>query len=332
MAGCSGQAICAVPPRPPGRRGFGRWGITSDALHWLTGLEAAYQEARELEERELEAQEGKGEGWPLWRAGPASCGKQGPAGCAEGGHLRTDLQAVGYNARLERGGPGERSQGRARLDRAAAPCTAAHASLHACLATQACIAWHHQRLPAPSLPKITVSAVKAMLGRRVQAALDDVEKQLHGELTQLDRYVGEQHAAAGCRQLAREQHSWERAQVAAGSGDDGRGSAGNRVSAAEAAVVAGGVKVLWDLLKLLPDFRRKTLLAQVGWGRLRWGDPSTWRSCMVCRWPSHLDPATCNTARHAAPALLHRLVINLCSRFCPPAPSCCCSTWPCSAL
>lgn len=105
-----------------------------------------------------------------------------------------------------------------------------------------------------------------MLGRRVQAALDDVEKQLHGELTQLDRYVGEQHAAAGCRQLAREQHSWECAQAATGGGSNkGAGGSNGGISAAEAAVVAGGVRALWELLKLLPDFRRKTLLVQVGW-------------------------------------------------------------------
>lgn len=47
-----------------------------------------------------------------------------------------------------------------------------------------------------------------MLGSRVASALDDVEKRLHGELTVLDRYVSEQHAAAAHRRLLREQHKW----------------------------------------------------------------------------------------------------------------------------
>lgn len=134
----------------------------------------------------------------------------------------------------------------------------------------------------PLLPPPLGPAAQALLGRRVQAALDDVEKQLHGELTQLDRYVGEQHAAAGCRQLVREQHSWERAQVAAGGNDDAGGSASGSVSAADAAVVAGGVRALWELLKLLPDFRRKTLLAQVGWGRVQQGSCRC-SALMYCR-------------------------------------------------
>ena len=106
-----------------------------------------------------------------------------------------------------------------------------------------------------------------MLGVRVSAALDDVEKQLHGELTQLDRFVGEQHTAAAYRRLAREQHGWDAAAAgggAAGSShvDSSSAGGGSAAGSAEAAVVERGVALLWDILKLLPDFRRKTLQAQ----------------------------------------------------------------------
>lgn len=83
-----------------------------------------------------------------------------------------------------------------------------------------------------------------MLGTRVGAALDDVEKRLHGELTQLDRYVSEQHVAAGHRRLQREQHAWD-------------GPRGGTQAALEA-----GVQALWELTQLLPDFKRKTLQVQ----------------------------------------------------------------------
>lgn len=74
----SGAPLSPLPTclTPPGRRGFGPWGITSDASRWLSGLEAAYEEARELEERELEAQEGKSEG--RWT------GRMGCGGCVQG--------------------------------------------------------------------------------------------------------------------------------------------------------------------------------------------------------------------------------------------------------
>lgn len=91
-----------------------------------------------------------------------------------------------------------------------------------------------------------------MLGTRVASALDDVEKQLHVELTQLDRFTSTQHTGAAYRRLMREQHSWDAAASAGGSG----GGSG------EAAVLAAGVQVLWDVLQLLPDFKRKTLQAQ----------------------------------------------------------------------
>ena len=106
--------------------------------------------------------------------------------------------------------------------------------------------WLLRCRPPPSPPL----AVKHLLGRRVEAALDDLDKRLHGELTQLDRYVGEQHAAAGQRRLARAQAGWDGAAAAAPTAD------------AQAAVLEGGVQELWVLLQLLPDFRRKTLQAQ----------------------------------------------------------------------
>ena len=91
-----------------------------------------------------------------------------------------------------------------------------------------------------------------MLGTRVASALDDVEKQLHVELTQLDRFSSTQNTGAAYRRLMREQHHWD----AAASGGTGSGKSG------EAAVLAAGVQVLWDVLQLLPDFKRKTLQAQ----------------------------------------------------------------------
>lgn len=93
-------------------------------------------------------------------------------------------------------------------------------------------------------------AVKHMLGTRVAAVLDDLDKRLHGELTQLDRFVNEQHAAAAHRRLAREQARWDDAVAAAPT------------AASQAAVLEGGVQELWALLQLLPDFKRKTLQAQ----------------------------------------------------------------------
>ncbi|PRW05825.1 E3 ubiquitin- ligase SHPRH [Chlorella sorokiniana] len=94
------------------------------------------------------------------------------------------------------------------------------------------------------------SRVKHMLGTRVAAVLDDLDKRLHGELTQLDRFVGEQHAAAAHRRLAREQARWDDAVAAAPTAE------------AQAAALEGGVQELWALLQLLPDFKRKTLQAQ----------------------------------------------------------------------
>lgn len=100
-----------------------------------------------------------------------------------------------------------------------------------------------RRTPAPH-------AVKHMLGTRVAAVLDDLDKRLHGELTQLDRYVSEQHAAAAHRRLAREQARWDDAVAAAPTAE------------AQEAALEGGVQELWSLLHLLPDFKRKTLQAQ----------------------------------------------------------------------
>ena len=92
--------------------------------------------------------------------------------------------------------------------------------------------------------------VKHLLGTRVAAALDDLEKRLHGELTQLDRFVGEHHAEAAHRRLLREQHRWDaNAATAAAAGG-------------EQALLSGGVALLWELLHTLPDFRRKTLVVQ----------------------------------------------------------------------
>ena len=90
-----------------------------------------------------------------------------------------------------------------------------------------------------------------MLGTRVASALDDVEKQLHVELTQLDRFTSTQNTGAAYRRLMREQHGWDAADSGGGGGGGG-----------EAAALAAGVQVLWDVLQLLPDFRRKTLQAQ----------------------------------------------------------------------
>lgn len=138
-----------------------------------------------------------------------------------------------------------------------------------CEASQAC--WHTAAVgdvapwaaPAPTTPRLPFTlpsgtpthlpshpAVKHMLGTRVAAVLDDLDKRLHGELTQLDRFVNEQHAAAAHRRLAREQARWDDAVAAAPT------------AASLAAVLEGGVQELWGLLQLLPDFKRKTLQAQ----------------------------------------------------------------------
>jgi hypothetical protein len=95
------------------------------------------------------------------------------------------------------------------------------------------------------------SKVKHLLGTRVAAALEELEKRLHTELTVLDRYVSEQQVAAAHRRLQREQSRWDDAAAAVGGNGD-----------APQVVLEGGVDVLYELLGALPDFRRKTLLAQ----------------------------------------------------------------------
>jgi hypothetical protein len=77
--------------------------------------------------------------------------------------------------------------------------------------------------------------------------------QLHGELTQLDRQVSEHHAAAAHRRLVREQARWDHAL---------RSAAAAAAAGGELAVLQQGVAVMWEVLGCLPDFRRKTLMAQ----------------------------------------------------------------------
>lgn len=83
-------------------------------------------------------------------------------------------------------------------------------------------------------------------GTRVAAVLEEAEKQLHSELTVLDRFVSEQRCAAAHRRLLREQQRWDAAEASGGGLE----------------VLENGVAAVWEVMHALPEFRRKTLVAQ----------------------------------------------------------------------
>lgn len=155
-------------------------------------------------------------------------------------------------------------------------------------------------MAAPTSPPILppshpTSTVKHLLGTRVAAVLDDMEKRLHGELTVVDRYVSQQHSEAAHHRLMREQQHWDTAASSSAVGS-------------QEAVLEAGVQLLWEVTQELPDFRRKTIHV----------------SRAARAWASMLNRGSCAKAPHQAA----RSAVTI-----PPSavPPCRPRTWCCSA-